>query len=179
MKTQIALLFFILFLGKFSFAQFYFGADVTGAYPLGHLKSQVDFGYGPRLNVGYSLNEKLDISFSYELLNFKTMQPDFKIMSETLSAKYKFNMKKYNPYLGVRAGIYHSKVKVPSFFNGQTIETSQKKENAFGIAPIAGLIINTGNPEKLKFNISASYSTLKFKNNYQYLSLSFGVLYFL
>ena len=105
MKKQIVFLLFILFLGKVSFAQLYVGADATFAYPLGHLNSQVDFGYGPKFNLGYSLNEKLDFSFSYEFLNFKTMQPGFKVVSETLSAKYKFSAKKYIPYLGVQFNI--------------------------------------------------------------------------
>src|SRR5660397_213809 len=107
MKKQIVFLLFILFLGKISFAQLYVGADATFAYPLGHLKSQVDFGYGPKFNLGYSFNNNIDIAFNYEFLHFKTMQPDFKIMSETLSAKYKFSAKKYTPYLGVKTGIYH------------------------------------------------------------------------
>jgi len=177
MKKQIVFLLFILFIAKISFAQFYVGADASVAYPIGHLKSQVDFGYGPKFNLGYSLNEKLDFSFNYAFLNFKTMQPDFKIMSETLSAKYKFSAKKYNPYLGVKTGIYHSKVEVPSFFNGQTMETSDKKENAFGFAPMAGMLINTGNSDNWKLDISTAYSFLNFKNKYEYLSLSFGVLY--
>jgi opacity protein-like surface antigen len=177
MKKQIVFLLFILFFGKISVAQFYVGADATVVYPFGHLKSQVDFGYGPKFNLGYSLNDKLDFSFSYEILNFKTMQPHFKIMSETLSAKYKFSAKKYKPYLGVKTGIYHSKVEVPSFFNGQTIETSDKKKNAFGFAPMAGVLINTGNSDNWKLDISTAYSILNLKRKYEYLSLNFGVMY--
>lgn len=177
MKKQIVFLLFILVFGKTSFAQFYIGAEATGAYPIGHLNSQVDFGYGPKLNFGYSLSEKLDIFVGFELLNFKTMQPDFKIMSETLSAKYKFNTKKYTPYVGIKTGIYHSRVKVPFIVSGQNMETTTRKENALGFAPIAGVLINNKKTERLGFDISASYSTLNFKNSYHYLSLSIGVVY--
>lgn len=177
MKKQIVFLLFILFIAKISFAQFYVGADASAAYPIGHLKSQVDFGYGPKLNIGYSLNKKLDFSFNYEFLNYKTMQPDFKIMSETISAKYRFSANKYTPYMGMKTGIYHSKVEVPSFLTRQTMQTSDNKENAFGFAPMAGILIDTGKSDNWKLDVSTAYTFLNFNNKYEYLSLSFGVLY--
>jgi hypothetical protein len=98
-------------------------------------------------------------------------------MSETFSAKYKFKEKKYNPYLGLKAGIYHSKVEIPSFINEQSMGTLKKKESAFGIAPMVGLIINTDFSKNIKFDISTAYSILFFENNYQNLGIRFGVIY--
>lgn len=177
MKKQIVFLLFILFFGKISVAQFYVGADATVVYPFGHLKSQVDFGYGPKFNLGYSLNEKLDLSFSYEFLDFKTMQLDFRMMSETLNFKYKFEMENYIPYVGVKTGLYHSNLAVPGIIIGQSFQNNEKIENAFGIAPMTGVLVNLGNSNNWKLDISTAYSILNFKNKYEYLSLNFGVMY--
>ena len=96
MKKQIFLLLAFLLIGKISFSQLCVGVDATFAYPVGFFNSQVEYGYGPKFNFGYSLNNKLDVSFGYELLFFNTLQPNFKIKSESLSFKYKFNLEEYN-----------------------------------------------------------------------------------
>ncbi|WP_346855776.1 hypothetical protein [uncultured Draconibacterium sp.] len=167
----------LLFLGKLTVAQFYVDAEATTVIPVGNFNSQVNYGIGPKFNLGYSLNRNMDVSVGYEFLFFETMQFNFKIMSETAAFKHKFGAGNFNPYLGVKAGIYHSKTEIPSFFKEQYTGTTSKKENAFGFAPIAGILYNPKWSENLKFDISGSYSIVDFKNKSEFLSLNIGVLY--
>lgn len=178
MKKHLLIIICIAFIGKTSFAQFYTGIEAKVAYPIGYLNSQVEFGYGPVFNIGYLSNNKLDFSICYELQFFNTQQPNFRITSESFSFKYKINLDKYIPYLGLRTGIYHSKTEIPSIIIGQNIETAERKENAFGFTPTIGVIIDAKFSEKLEIDISTSYSVLYFNSKYSYLSMSAGIIYF-
>ena len=179
MKNRILLLLLFLLIGKFSFAQVYISADAAFVYPFGSMKSQVDYGYGTSFNLGYVQNNKLDFSFSYELLNFVTLQPGFKIRSETLSFKYRFaTQKKYNPYVGIKSGIFHSKIEVPAFVTEQIFEVAEKKDMAFGFAPTFGITVNSGFSDNLKFDFSTAYNILFFNSNYKYLNLKIGLCYY-
>ncbi len=177
MKKYLLIIICIAFFGKTSLAQFYTGIEAKVAYPIGYFNSQVEFGYGPVFNLGYLANNKLDFSICYELQFFNTQQPNFRITSESFSFKYKINLDKCIPYLGLRTGIFHSKTEIPAIVIGQNIETVERKENAFGFAPTIGVIIDTRFSKKVNIDISTSYSVLYFNSKYTYLSMSAGIIY--
>lgn len=158
-------------------AQFFAAADASVLFPLGHFKSQVDLGYGPEFKLGYELNNNIAVALGYELLYFKTMQPDYKMNSVGISFCYKFVLEKYKPYLGIKTGFYQTVTKSPINIPAG-VGLTEKKQSAFGFAPATGVIFDTGFFENVKFDISISYSTVYFENHSEYLSLHAGLCYF-
>jgi len=171
MKRKIILLAFCLAIfSKSLFAQFFTGAGATAVYPLDYFKSQVDFGYGPYLNIGYCIANHIDVALACDYQFYNTMIPDFKLISESVMVKYKVHLGKYAPYLGLKTGIYQSRIKPQK---NKTI-----RNNAFGLAPLLGVQIDAGISNKLKFDISTSYSMLFFRKKYEYMALNMGMVYF-
>jgi hypothetical protein len=170
MNRKIILLAFCLAIFSNSlFAQLFSEAGVTTVFPLDYFKSQVDFGFGPHLNIGYCINNNIDVALACDYQSYSTMIPDFKIISGSIIIKYKVPVGKYAPYLGLKPGVYQSKLKP---FENETISN-----NAFGFAPLLGVKIDTGISNKLKFDISTSYSLLFFKSKYEYMGLDIGMVY--
>ena len=92
-----------LFIYQFSDAQFYAGADGALVMPFKNLASEIDYGYGPSVNFGYSFKKSFDVSLNYQVLFFGPLRPNFHISSESLVLKYKIvNLKKCVPYFGFR-----------------------------------------------------------------------------
>ncbi len=168
-----------VFIYQFSNAQFYAGAEGTLLLPFNNLASEVDYGYGPSANLGYSFKKKIDASLEYQLLFFGPLRPNYHISSESLVLKYGIaNLKKYIPYVGFRTGIFHSSAEVPFQVVGNTVEFRKKKENAFGTAPLLGVLADSGWDEKLKIDVSGSFSKIWFKRNYEFLSFQVGLKYY-
>ncbi len=174
---KLTLILSILFCCSFAKAQFFTCLDGAFVYPVGKFSSQVDYGYGPALSVGYTFNKKFDVSGSYEKLFFSTIQPEYSIKSESVTLKYRFINKKIIPFLGVRTGLYHSERHYPSLAPEFSHISLVKYENAFGISPIAGILFDSGIIEKLKFTISASYSIVNFTESYEYAAMNIGLRY--
>lgn len=168
-----------LFIYQFSDAQFYAGADGALVLPFKNLASEIDYGYGPSVNFGYSFKKSFDASLNYQVLFFGPLRPNFHISSESLVLKYKIvNLKKCVPYFGFRTGIFHSSAEVPYLVTGNAVEFRKKKENAFGMAPVLGLLVDSGWNEKLKIDVSGSFSKIWFKRNYKYLNFQVGLKYY-
>ncbi|NQU86127.1 MAG: hypothetical protein HQ541_10245 [Mariniphaga sp.] len=168
---KLILLFVITFASsQMSNAQIYVGIEGSILYPFATLANEVDAGYGPSLSLGYIIKNKVVVSAGYELLFFSTLQQEFRLQSGYVSFKYLIINKKINPYLGFQVGNYqYSKYLTP---------TLNAKENAFGIRPMAGIKTNSGLTDKLKIDISTSFSKIFFKNNYKFLSLKIGLHYY-
>lgn len=65
MNRKIILLAFCLAIFSYSsFAQFFSGVGVTTVFPLDYFKSQVDFGFGSHLNIGYCINNSIDVALA-------------------------------------------------------------------------------------------------------------------
>lgn len=169
-RKIIVLTFCLAIFCNSSFAQLFSKVGITTVYPLDYFKSQVDFGYGPHLNIGYCTANNIDIALACDYLFYQTMIPDMKIISASMIVRYKVHVGKYAPYLGLKPGIYQSKF--------TPLENLVIRNNAFGLTPLLGMQIDTGISNKLKFDISTSYSMLFFKNKYEYMALDLGMIYF-
>jgi hypothetical protein len=179
MKISLNVVLFVLIFYQPVHAQFQAGISGSVVYPLKTLAAEVDYGYGPSVLFGYSFFSSFDVQFGYERLFFGPLRPDYYIGSGNIVLRYRFlNKQKYSLYSGFLTGLFQIVSEVPWIVSGDNVAFQKKKEHAVGIAPMVGLITDSGLHENLKIDVSTSYSLLFLQRNYAWQNLKLTAVWY-
>ncbi len=166
-KTKLfllSLLFFALFVGHQSYAQFAFGGSIGSSVPL---EKGDKAGFGIGLKGMYFLSPKLSAGLNFHRLGYSESSFSTSITAITPFINLFFTEEGFRPYIGLDAGVYRSTVSLLG------ISVSDSK---FGIAPTLGALYNF--TDNIALDINLKYGLIFQEGDINgYLPINIGVLY--
>lgn len=166
---KILLLFAILGLQTIVQAQFNVGVNPILQILQGDFKQSTPTAFGGCASVGYTFDQRLDLSIVYSLYKYNNRQ-ELGFDSKTLEAKFFFFNENIRPYIGCGVGLY---TKTIDFGN-----LPKKTENVWGFEPKVGILLDSKIVTNLFIDTSVSYINVKTKfNSPQAFNVALGLKY--
>ena len=166
---KIICIFAFLCIQYIGYSQFNVGANGILHFPISDFKQESNLILGGAVSVGYTFNQRLDLSLVYSLYNYSSSL-DFGLNSKTVEAKFFFFNGDTRPYIGCGVG---------SFRKSMTLSLLPKYiENAWGYEPKVGILLDSKTFKNLFIDASASFLYAKTKFNApKALNLAVGLKY--
>jgi len=165
---KILLLFAFLWVQTFVHAQFNVGANAIVQFPQGDFKFSSLVSYGGSASVGYTFDQRVDLSFVYTAY-FYDMH-NFDINSKMVEAKFFFFNGNARPYIGCGVGIFSKTI--PFRY------APQERENVWGYEPKVGILLDSKMLRNLFIDASVTYFKANTKfNDPQAFNVAVGLKY--
>lgn len=152
------------------FAQIHFGLNSNLALPTKKF-TEVDFGAGGDVYVGYSFKQRADVQVSVGNNWFISILGTYQIRSYTVGTNYYFIDKAVRPYIGVYGGYYIKS------FDG-VLDVDKFYQKAFGIKPQIGCLFDIETMQRLKVNAQFYYNKVFTKNEINLYGFTLGLVYY-
>ena len=168
MKKILFLLAFLC-VQTFSQAQFNVGANGILQFLQGDFKQETPLAYGGSVSVGYTFDQRVDLSLVYTTYMYNSRQ-EFGLNSKTVEAKFFFLKENTRPYIGCGVGLFSKSI--------TTGNLPVYKENVWGFEPKAGVLLDSKILKNLFVDTSVSfmYANTKF-NSPKAFNLAAGLKY--
>ncbi|MDP3431815.1 MAG: OmpW family outer membrane protein [Bacteroidota bacterium] len=168
MKKILFLLAFLC-VQTFSQAQFNVGANGILQFLQGDFKQETSLAYGGSVSVGYTFDQRVDLSLVYTTYMYNSRQ-EFGLNSKTAEAKFFFFKESTRPYIGCGVGIYSKSI--------TSDDLPKYIENVWGFEPKAGVLLDSKILKNLFVDASVSYMYANTKfNSPKAFNLSAGLKY--
>lgn len=133
----------------FVHAQFNVGGNAILQFPQGDFKNISKFGYGGNASVGYTFDQRIDLSFVYTNYWYGESIGEFNLNSKTVEAKFFFLNGITRPYIGCGVGLF------TEIFEGDPFP--RQIENNWGVEPKIGALFDSKVLKKLFIDASLSW----------------------
>lgn len=130
-------------------AQFNVGINAIFQLPQGNFKNISKLGYGGCAAVGYTFDQRIELSFVYTRYGYPGSSDFLKLNSKTVEAKFFFLSGNSRPYIGCGVGLFTEK------FDWKPNPTIIKSN--WGFEPKTGVLLNSKLLKNLFVDASVSW----------------------
>jgi len=141
----------------------------------------IDYGTGPELLVGYSINEEIDVIVGGGMSWVFTSSSSYTVSNINVSGRYYFPEVFIKPYAGLGIGYYQKTFKATTITDSLTnteIEYIIDPERGIGVSPSVGILFNPKMSRHFWINAEVSYSNIFSKLPYHLIDFKVGLFYY-
>lgn len=148
MKKFLFLLVFLC-VQIFVHAQFNVGGNAILQIPQGDFKNFSKLHYGGSVSVGYTFDQRIDLSFVYTRYGYTISRDFYNLDSKTAEAKFFFLKGITRPYIGCGVGLITEIFELEPF--------PRQIENSWGVEPKIGVLFDSKTLRNLFVDTSLSW----------------------